>query len=110
MIEGVDGMNGIQFLYFLGHLSVRIFLLFTIANALVCGNVLLLKLTFWLLQKKKTVATKPKRIDFPSPLLVDRGERPITTRPILSTASFINANTGKKERWIEKVIWIRDDH
>ena len=83
-------MVWIQFFYFLEHLSVKMLLLFTIANALVCGNVLLLGLTFSLLRKRKK-------------------ENPITTYPTETKATFLNMETGKQEKWVQKNIWVKED-
>lgn len=85
-------MDWIQFIYFLLHLSVKMFLLFTIANALVCGNVLLLDLTL------KRIARKKK---------------PVVASPVASSieakAAFLNMETGKQEKWVQKNIWVKED-
>lgn len=76
-------MDWILFFYYLGHLLVRMLLLFTVIGLLVCGNALLLKLTFWLLRRKKTVMAR--------------------------SIEFTDAETGKREGWEKKTIWIRKD-
>lgn len=97
-------MDWVLFFYFLGYLLTRLLLLFTAVNLLVCGNVLILVLTFWLLKK-----FRKSKIVWPEYKEAGRGERPITTKPTLAKVKFIDGETGEKEKWVLKKVWIRED-
>jgi len=83
-------MDWMLFAYYLGNLLMRLLLILSAVNLLVCGNVLLLGLTFSLLRKRKK-------------------EKPITTYPTETKATFLNMETGKQEKWAQKNIWVKED-
>ena len=95
-------MNWFQFVYFLEHLSVKMFILFTIANVLVCGNILVLKFTFKFLRRGL------KRKECLNYHEAGKNKKPTTTKPDFPSIRFVDAETGKREGWRKKVIWVKE--
>lgn len=102
------------FIYYLGNLLTRLLVILTFVNLLVCGNVLLLCLTFWMLRKMgkkkpiamgsvQTMAEKDRKKEEKEHVRLETG------KPIETVTTSFNVETGKREKWVQKNIWIKED-